>query len=364
MSTLASPSAPAAAWAWPMLDFTEPSSAPGPVRWRRRSGPASAVRCGRRVGLPVPWPSIMPTSSGRTPACVERPRNSRACAVPLGAVSPTVRPSWLTPVARTSAEDCARRAVPPTGVAARTFRRPRPRRCRWRARCRAGSGRRRKARAAWRIRRSSRASPSRTRRRPAPCRSRPTAPPARRRGTRPAPTSTRCRPSTRARPGPRCRRSARRSTPSEVPVIRWPLWSENSDRSGPYPMVGCPDVAAHVVAGEVVGVDPAVLQRPPGHPQRDPLLRIHRDGLARRDTEERGIESRRAERNPPRSWMRLNPSRRDRRAGRGPTSRGRSGTGPTLHAVRTAATSSRRRCRCHRGPRSPCRRSRPGRRCR
>ena len=60
----------------------------------------------------------------------------------------------------------------------------------------------------------------------------------------------------------------------------------------PVLQVGGPDVAADVVTRDVVGVDAAVLQRPPGEPERDPLLGVHGDGLARGDAEERGIEAR------------------------------------------------------------------------
>ena len=35
-----------------------------------------------------------------------------------------------------------------------------------------------------------------------------------------------------------------------------------------------------IVAEEVVGVDPGVLESTPGHAQRDPLLRVHRLGFA------------------------------------------------------------------------------------
>ena len=52
------------------------------------------------------------------------------------------------------------------------------------------------------------------------------------------------------------------------------------------------EIAAHVMAGHVVGIDAAVLQGPPRHPQRHPLLGIHRDGLTRRDPEEFRVECR------------------------------------------------------------------------
>ena len=59
---------------------------------------------------------------------------------------------------------------------------------------------------------------------------------------------------------------------------------------GPVPGSGRADIATHIVAGKIVGIDAAVFQRAPGHPQRYPLLWVHRDGLARRDTEEFRIE--------------------------------------------------------------------------
>ena len=42
--------------------------------------------------------------------------------------------------------------------------------------------------------------------------------------------------------------------------------------------------------GQIVGVDAGVLERTPGHAQRDPLLGIHGDRLAPRDAEELRIE--------------------------------------------------------------------------
>jgi hypothetical protein len=45
------------------------------------------------------------------------------------------------------------------------------------------------------------------------------------------------------------------------------------------------------VSGKVVGVDPAVLQRAPRHPQRHPLLRVHRQCFPWRDTEESWVET-------------------------------------------------------------------------
>ena len=50
------------------------------------------------------------------------------------------------------------------------------------------------------------------------------------------------------------------------------------------------DVAADVMPGQIIRVDAGVLQCPPRHAQRDPLLRVHRHRLARRDAEERGVE--------------------------------------------------------------------------
>ena len=47
------------------------------------------------------------------------------------------------------------------------------------------------------------------------------------------------------------------------------------------PEVRGPDVASDVFSGQGVGVDARVLQCPPAHPQRNPLLRVDRDGFPR-----------------------------------------------------------------------------------
>lgn len=41
------------------------------------------------------------------------------------------------------------------------------------------------------------------------------------------------------------------------------------------------DITAHIVTGQVIGIDPAVLQGAPCYSQPHPLLRVHRRRLAR-----------------------------------------------------------------------------------
>ena len=50
------------------------------------------------------------------------------------------------------------------------------------------------------------------------------------------------------------------------------------------------DVAADVVAGQVVGIDAGLLDRAPRQPQRHPLLGIHRGRFPRGDAEEPRVE--------------------------------------------------------------------------
>ena len=163
--------------------WTSPSraAARARVRSRRRSAASarSSVRSPSRV--PVPCPSSMPDVLGRHTGLLRSPgRTAGSAHVPLGAVRPTVRPSELTQLARTSArivppvahrrgpalQDEQSRSLGPDGAAGVRAVGP--------AVAVVGQ-----ARAAWRTRRSSPASPSRTPRRPAPGRSPPTAAPAR-----------------------------------------------------------------------------------------------------------------------------------------------------------------------------------------
>ncbi len=131
----------------------------------------------------------------------------------------------------------------------------------------------------------------------------------------------------------------------------------------PVPGSRSADEAAHVVAGQVVGIDAAVFQSTPGHPKRNALLRVHRDGLARRNTEELWVERRCAgEESTTVVDLLETAAPRTRRAARGSANRGRWETDPTPRGRVTAAPSSPRRCRCRRAPRPPCRRSPPDRR--
>ena len=101
---LMTPATPAAAWVWPMLDFTEPSHSGGSRCGPGRRWPAApAPRSGRRAWCRcrAPRPRRRRRRRGR-----RRPapaRITRCWAGPLGAVSPLEAPSWLTAVPRTTA---------------------------------------------------------------------------------------------------------------------------------------------------------------------------------------------------------------------------------------------------------------------
>ncbi len=80
------------------------------------------------------------------------------------------------------------------------------------------------------------------------------------------------------------------ATPPAPPVPRYP--------STPSGVAACCDVVVVDQAGEDAGagaaqrgrVDPGALERLPGGLQQQPLLRVHRQGLTRRDPEEDGVE--------------------------------------------------------------------------
>ena len=118
------------------------------------------------------------------------------------------------------------------------------------------------------------------------------------------------------------------------------------------------------MAGHVVGIDAAVFQGPPATPAArraaaDPSRRL-RAARCRR-TPGRTIVA--PVRNPPRSWISLKPLRRDpaeQLADRPAAVGGK--RAQRLTAVGQQLPVARRRCRCRRALRSPCRRSRPDRR--
>ncbi|RPK64733.1 hypothetical protein EES44_14785 [Streptomyces sp. ADI96-15] len=104
MTILMTPATPAAAWVWPMLDFTEPSSN---GRSSGRSWPYVARRAWASMGspraVPVPCASTASTSAVVRPAVSRAWRMTRCWEGPLGAVSPLEAPSWLTADPRTTA---------------------------------------------------------------------------------------------------------------------------------------------------------------------------------------------------------------------------------------------------------------------
>ena len=92
---LITPATPAAAWAWPMFDFTDPTSK-GP-RPAARSCPYVAISACASIGspsvVPVPCASTTSTSEAANPALANAARITRCCAGPFGAVNPFDAPS-------------------------------------------------------------------------------------------------------------------------------------------------------------------------------------------------------------------------------------------------------------------------------
>ncbi len=103
-TVLMTPATPAAAWEWPMFDFTEPSSN---GRSSGRSCPYVAssawASIGSPSGVPVPCASTASTSAAESPAPASAWRMTRCWDGPLGAVRPLEAPSWLTAEPRTTA---------------------------------------------------------------------------------------------------------------------------------------------------------------------------------------------------------------------------------------------------------------------
>ena len=128
---------------------------------------------------------------------------------------------------------------------------------------------------------------------------------------------------------------------------------------------------------QLIRRDAGILQRLPGHLQQHPLLRIHRDGLARGDAEEVGVEPGDVVAGSRPTWWASGPARagRHRRTPRrpnGPPERHRSRRCRSPRAPSSARVRRRRRgtgIRCrprrpapHRRCGRPCRTDRPARR--
>src|SRR5580692_11104757 len=98
------PATPAAAWACPMFDFTDPSHSGRPSG---RSCPYVASSACASIGspsrVPVPWPSTTSTPAVLTPALASACLMTRCCDGPFGAVSPLLAPSWFTALPATTA---------------------------------------------------------------------------------------------------------------------------------------------------------------------------------------------------------------------------------------------------------------------
>ena len=101
---LITPATPAAAWLWPMLDFSEPSqSGRSPLRPSPYVASRACASMGSPSVVPVPCASTASTSAGIRPALLSACRMTRCWAGPLGAVRPLLAPSWLTALPRTTA---------------------------------------------------------------------------------------------------------------------------------------------------------------------------------------------------------------------------------------------------------------------
>ncbi|PSK61034.1 hypothetical protein B0E53_06884 [Micromonospora sp. MH33] len=99
---LITPATPAAAWVWPMFDFTEPSSS-GSVRSCPYVASSACASIGSPNVVPVPCASTTSTSAADSRADARACRITRCCDGPFGAVNPFDAPSWLTAEPRTIA---------------------------------------------------------------------------------------------------------------------------------------------------------------------------------------------------------------------------------------------------------------------
>ncbi len=150
ITILITPATPAAAWVWPMFDFTEPSqsgrSAGRPCPYVDSSACASI---GSPRVVPVPCASTTSTCSGASRALASAWSTTRCWDGPLGAVRPLLAPSWLTALPRTTARtgwplrrasesrSTSKRPAPspqavPSAAAANDLTRPSMARPRWR----------------------------------------------------------------------------------------------------------------------------------------------------------------------------------------------------------------------------------------
>jgi hypothetical protein len=103
-TVLMTPATPAAAWACPMLDFSDPSSnGRSGSRPRPYVASSACASIGSPSAVPVPWPSTASTSAADNPALASACRITRCWEGPLGAVMPLLAPSWLTAEPRTTA---------------------------------------------------------------------------------------------------------------------------------------------------------------------------------------------------------------------------------------------------------------------
>ncbi len=103
-TTLITPAIPAAHWACAMFDFEEPTrSGVSPDRPGPKTAPSAPASIGSPSAVPVPWASTKSMSPGARPEISSARRITRSWEGPFGAVSPWLRPSWLTALPRRTA---------------------------------------------------------------------------------------------------------------------------------------------------------------------------------------------------------------------------------------------------------------------
>lgn len=101
-AVLIRPAMPAAPSVWPRLPLTEPI-AHGVSRTAPCTAPSAAHSMASPRTVPVPWASTNAMCSGVVPARRYAEFSTRSCDQRLGAMTPLLRPSWLTALPRSTA---------------------------------------------------------------------------------------------------------------------------------------------------------------------------------------------------------------------------------------------------------------------
>ena len=103
-AALSIPAAPAAAFRWPMFDFTEPSAIePGARPAPANASPRLFNSTWSPTAVEVPWPSISEHSAGDTPALLHARSIASFWPIGFGAVMPLPLPSLDPAMPRTTA---------------------------------------------------------------------------------------------------------------------------------------------------------------------------------------------------------------------------------------------------------------------